>query len=75
MSTPHTVSLSGLTDGEAQEFHKFYIQGMIIFTVVAVIAHFLVWLWRPWIPPEGGYPNTGAADIVSSLQTVLPMLA
>ena len=74
MSTPHTVSLSGLTDGEAQEFHKFYIQGMIIFTVVAVIAHFLVWLWRPWIPPVEGYPNA-AVEVSQALTAVLPMLA
>ena len=73
MSTPHTVSLSGLTDGEAQEFHKFYITGMVIFTLVAVVAHFLVWLWRPWIPPETGYPSIDA-DVVSSLTNVATML-
>lgn len=50
-----TGSLSGLTEEEAQEMHKFYIQGMILFTVVAVIAHFLVWAWRPWIPGPDGY--------------------
>jgi light-harvesting complex 1 beta chain len=42
-------SISGLTDEEAQEFHKFWVQGMIGFVAVGVIAHFLVWAWRPWL--------------------------
>ena len=41
-------SLTGLSDEEAQEFHKFYIQGFLAFTATAVIAHALVWAWRPW---------------------------
>jgi light-harvesting complex 1 beta chain len=41
-------SISGLTDDEAQEFHQYWMQGFIMFTVVAVIAHFLTWMWRPW---------------------------
>lgn len=48
-------SLSGLTPAEAQEFHKIFVLSFIIFTLIAVVAHFLVWMWRPWIPPEGGY--------------------
>ena len=43
----HT-SISGLTDEEAQEFHHFWIQGTVGFTAVAVLAHILVWAWRPW---------------------------
>lgn len=50
-------SLSGLTDDEAQEFHTFYIQGMIYFVIVAVVAHVLVWMWRPWIPGPSGYAS------------------
>jgi len=42
-------SISGLTDAEAEEFHRFYIQGFIGFTAVAVVAHILVWAWRPWL--------------------------
>jgi light-harvesting complex 1 beta chain len=34
---------------EAQEFHKFYTQGFVGFTAVAVVAHILVWIWRPWL--------------------------
>ena len=41
-------SISGLTDDEAQEFHTFYMQGLVGFTAIAVIAHILVWAWRPW---------------------------
>jgi light-harvesting complex 1 beta chain len=41
-------SISGLTDEEAQEFHQFWVQGFVGFTAVAVVAHFLVWAWRPW---------------------------
>ena len=55
MSSPQSVSLSGMTESEAQEFHKFYMQGFAIFTAIAVVAHLLVWFWRPWIPGPEGY--------------------
>jgi light-harvesting complex 1 beta chain len=41
-------SISGLTDDEAKEFHTFYVQGLIGFVAIAVVAHLLVWAWRPW---------------------------
>lgn len=44
-----TGSLSGLTEREAKEFHGIFITSFIIFTVIAIIAHFLVWQWRPWL--------------------------
>ncbi|MEM7670397.1 MAG: light-harvesting antenna LH1, beta subunit [Pseudomonadota bacterium] len=49
------ASWSGLTDNEAKEFHDVYMSGLVLFVAVAVVAHFLVWLWRPWIPGEDGY--------------------
>ncbi|MHA7872072.1 MAG: light-harvesting antenna LH1, beta subunit [Hyphococcus sp.] len=48
-------SLSGMTPAEAQEFHKLFMMSFIIFTLIAVVAHFLVWMWRPWIPGPEGY--------------------
>jgi light-harvesting complex 1 beta chain len=48
-------SLSGLTEGEAQEFHRIFITSFLIFTGIAIVAHFLVWSWRPWIPGPEGY--------------------
>jgi light-harvesting complex 1 beta chain len=48
-------SLSGLTEAEAQEFHGLFIKSFIAFMVVAIVAHFLVWMWRPWIPGPKGY--------------------
>ena len=39
---------SGLSDEEAQEFHKYYIQGYLLWAVGALFAHSLVWIWRPW---------------------------
>lgn len=41
-------SLTGLTDAEAQEFHKFMIQGFLGFLATSLVAHILVWNWRPW---------------------------
>ena len=41
-------SASGLTPGEAKEVHKLYMQGFVVFTVIAIVAHVLVWNWRPW---------------------------
>lgn len=51
-------ALSGLTEGEAQEFHRFYMQGLVLFVAVAVVAHLLVWIWRPWIPGPDGYAQS-----------------
>lgn len=32
-------------------------QSFAIFVGVAVLAHILVWLWRPWMPGEQGYSS------------------
>jgi len=42
---------SGYTEEEAREFHAGYMRGFGFFIAVALIAHFLVWSWRPWIHP------------------------
>ena len=48
-------SLSGLTEAEAKEFHRIFMGSFILFTVVAIIAHVLVWNWRPWFPDTQGH--------------------
>jgi light-harvesting complex 1 beta chain len=47
----HGGSNSGLTEHEAQEFHKFYMSGLIGWLIIAIISHILVWAWRPWFTP------------------------
>jgi light-harvesting complex 1 beta chain len=42
-------SLSGLTEPEAREFHGIFMTSFIGFTAIAVVAHVLVWMWRPWL--------------------------
>ncbi len=53
--TSKPVSLSGLTETEAKEFHKIFVASFIAFTLIAIVAHILVWSWRPWIPGPNGY--------------------
>ena len=64
-------SLSGLTEAEAKEFHSLFVSSFAIFTVIAIVAHMLVWSWRPWIPGPKGYAlldiATTAAHHVFSL--------
>jgi light-harvesting complex 1 beta chain len=50
-----TGSLSGLTEAEAKEFHRIFMGSFILFTLIAIGAHILVWMWRPWLPGPGGY--------------------
>ncbi len=64
------ASLSGLTEPEAREFHSIFVTSFIVFTVVAIVAHILVWLWRPWLPGVRGYTTSmidGAAAFASML--------
>jgi len=55
---PRPGSLSGLTETEAKEFHKIFVMSFIIFTVIAIVAHILVWSWRPWIPGPNGFTTS-----------------
>ncbi|MBB4211343.1 light-harvesting protein [Rhodothalassium salexigens] len=59
------TGLTGLSEDEAKEFHKIFVQSFIGFTVVAIIAHLLAWSWRPWIPGPEGYASV--MDTLSSL--------
>ena len=64
------VSISGLTEPEAREFHSIFVTSFIIFTVIAIVAHFLVWQWRPWLPSADGYRTSmldGLTAVVSYL--------
>ena len=49
---------TGLTDSEAREFHNIFVTSFVGFTVVAIIAHILVWQWRPWLPSVNGYTTS-----------------
>lgn len=51
---------SYLTPEEAKEFHKIFITSFIVFTIIAIVAHILVWNWRPWIPGPDGYAEVEA---------------
>lgn len=54
-----------LTDAEAKEFHKGFVVSMAFFVFVAIVAHFLVWAWRPWFGPSRPY---AAAQVEQSVQ-------
>jgi light-harvesting complex 1 beta chain len=51
-------SLSGLTESEAKEFHRLFMTSFIVFILIAIVAHFLVWQWRPWLPGTSGYTSS-----------------
>jgi len=48
MADKSDLSFTGLTDEQAQELHSVYMQGLVLFTTVAIIAHAAVFIWRPW---------------------------
>jgi light-harvesting complex 1 beta chain len=64
------VSLTGLTEGEAKEFHSVFVASFIGFSIVAIIAHVLAWNWRPWARPLASIPDdvhTAALTLVQYL--------
>ncbi len=59
-----------LTAAEAKEFHKLFVLSMGFFTFVAIIAHLLVWTWRPWLGDP--MPMKSAATQVVAPAGALP---
>ncbi len=41
-------SMSGLSANEAREYHRLFMASFIAYVVIALIAHILLWSWRPW---------------------------
>ncbi len=68
--TRRPSSASGLTDSEAKEFHSIFITSFIAFVVVAIVAHILVWSWRPWLPGPNGY-QTSMLDGLAFAKTLI----
>ena len=63
-------SLSGLTESEAREFHGIFVTSFLGFTAVAIVAHILAWMWRPWLPPAQGY----SAQVIDGATTTFASL-
>ncbi len=59
-------SYSGLTEAEAKEFHAGFMTMFLVFTGIAVVAHYLVWIWRPWIPGTAGWKAAALIDNVTA---------
>jgi light-harvesting complex 1 beta chain len=55
MRDAETGSSSGLNEAEAKELHRMFMSSFVLFTLVAIGAHILVWMWRPWFPGPDGY--------------------
>ena len=68
------ASVTGLSEGESREFHKLFLTSFIIFTLIAIVAHFLVWQWRPWLPGPNGYTTSMIDAAHGTLNALLTRL-
>jgi len=69
MASPENVSITGLTVGEAREFHRIFVKSTIAFTGWAFAAHILVAIWRPWFWYDGAdaIETSSLLDLVNAL--------
>jgi light-harvesting complex 1 beta chain len=40
---------SGISEQEAREFHGYFTSLTTVFVGIALVAHLLMWMWRPWL--------------------------
>lgn len=71
MASPESESVSGMTSGEAREFHRIFMKSTIAFTGWAFAAHVLVHLWRPWFFNDGSMTTSSLLDGVNTIATTL----
>jgi light-harvesting complex 1 beta chain len=54
--------LGNVSDSEAKEFHNGFMMGFYVWLAVAIVAHYLTWLWRPWFPGTAAYKSSASLD-------------
>jgi light-harvesting complex 1 beta chain len=64
---------TGLTENEAKEFHGIFVSSFVIFVIVAIVAHILAWMWRPWLPGPKGYALLDSAT--SALHSAMSLIS
>ena len=40
--------MSSLSESDAKEFLSAYVTGFIGFVGIAIVAHWLLYMWKPW---------------------------
>lgn len=60
------LSVTGLSNEQAMAYHAIFMQSTMMYVGVAVVAHLLVFVWRPWFPGVDGY---------AALSDTMPALA
>jgi len=75
MAVDRSSSLSGLTESEAKEFHGIFMTSFIIFTIIAIVAHILVWMWRPWLPGPEGYASLDVDGVMQAASHLVSLVA
>ncbi len=61
--------LSNVSDAEAKEFHNGFMMGFYVWLLVAIVAHYLVWVWRPWLTTKTAMIDVD--QVVSTIATLL----
>ena len=73
MAASEATSATGMTSGEAREFHRIFMKSTIAFTGWAFAAHVLVHMWRPWMFQQGS-EQSSMMDGINSLTSVVSAL-
>lgn len=72
MSDKQGLYLGNVSDAEAKEFHNGFMMGFMIWLAVAIVAHYLVWIWRPWLAAPG--KTASLEDIQQSITSITSLL-
>ena len=54
-----------MSDAEAKGFHRAFITSAAAFVLIAIVAHVLVWNWRPWAVAAPAAATTHAMNMVA----------